>query len=123
MLKGLNPFAALTREVADRLVADHRLKREAEQRLSALLENYRALAEDPRYRAIYDELKLLLGEQLRHLVEVAATCKHCGSAANRIAVLQEVIIEPLETVWFERQQERAAEEQAQEPATVEDADA
>lgn len=116
-MKHLNPFAEITREIADKVLADHRLKRQAEQRLTALLKTYKALAEDPRYRAIYDELKLLLGEQLRRLVEKATACRHCGADANRITVLQEVIAAPLETVWFERAQEVETEEA--EPTNVE----
>ena len=105
-MRALYPFAELTREIANKVFEDRRLKRQAEQRLAALLASYKALADDPRYRAIYEELKALLGEQLRHLVEQATACRHCGPVANRITVLQEVIAAPLETVWFEHQQER-----------------
>ena len=106
----LNPFAELTREIAEKVLKDHRLKRQAEQRLATLLTTYRELAEDPRYRALYEELKLLMGEQLRQLVERAVACQHCSPYANRIQVMQECIAVPLETVWFERQQEVQAEE-------------
>lgn len=114
-MPALNPFAAITREIAEKVLADHRLKRQAEKRLAGLLATYKALAEDPRYRAIYDELKILLGEQLRRLVEKATTCRHCGADANRITVLQEVIAAPLETVWFERAQEVESAEAEETP--------
>ena len=111
-MRPLNPFAELTREIADKVLADRRLKRQAEQRLAALLAAYRDLADNPAYRSIVEETKLLLGEQLRRLVEQATRCAHCGPIANRITVLQEVIVAPLDTVWFERQQEAREEDEA-----------
>ena len=110
MPTSLNPFAALTREIAEQVLDDHRLKREAEQKLSRILATYKKLADDPQYRALYDELVSLMGDQLRRLVRHATACRRCGALANRITVLQEVVSAPLETVWFEREQAQASPE-------------
>ena len=99
----LNPFAALTREIADKVLADHRMKRQAEQRLTKLMASYRELVGDPRYQPLVQELRGLMGEQLRTLVQRATKCAHCGPLANRVTVLDELLVAPLEMVWFERQ--------------------
>mgnify|MGYP001592156695 CR=1 FL=1 len=105
MTSPLNPFARLTREIAQKVLADHRLKAQAEQRLKHLLASYEELAQDPRYKAIRQEMVLILGDYLRDLVEAAQKCPRCGPKAAQITTLQKVVAEPLEEVWFERQQE------------------
>jgi len=100
----LNPFAALTREITDTVLADHRAKRLAELRMKRLVAAYRELMDDPRYKAVRGELTTIMGEQLRSLVKTASVCPRCAPRAERITLLQEVIAAPLETIWFEREQ-------------------
>lgn len=104
-MTALNPFAQLTRDIAKKVLADHRAKLLAQRRLEKLLTAYEEMAQDPRYRAIRDELTLILGDYLRDLVESAQACPRCASKASKITLLQQVVAEPLEEVWFARQQE------------------
>ena len=120
-MKPLNPFAALTRQIALKVLADERLKAHAEARLGKLLAAYEEMAHDPRYLPIRQELTLVLGDYLRDLVDRAQACKHCAPLANRIAMLQKVVAEPLEEVWFARQHE-ALEPEGEEPETLDESD-
>lgn len=115
-MRGMNPFAALTHDIAQKVLEDHRLKRQAEKRLETLLAGYRELMEDARYTAIRQELVLAFGEQLRALVERAKACRSCASVANRIVLMEEVISAPLETVWFEQHRAPAEDEDAESPS-------
>lgn len=115
-MPSLNPFAALTREIAQKVLADHQLKRQAERRLKNLLAGYREMIDDPRYKAVRKELLLSFGEQLQRLVERAQTCHHCAPQANRIVMLKEFIAAPLETVLFEEAMEETAVDEAEEIA-------
>lgn len=102
-LSSINPFAALTREIADKVLADSLVKRQAEARLRKLMEAQRELVADPRYGPLVQEWRSLLGEQLRALVQQATRCRDCGHLANRVTVLDELLLAPLEMVWFDRQ--------------------
>lgn len=101
----LNPFAELTKEISEKVLAERHMKRLAEKRLEKLLSTYQKLVEDPRYKALYDELKIMMGDQLRSLVKRAEKCSNCAPYANRITILNSCIAEPLEMVWFEQSQE------------------
>lgn len=114
-MRALNPFAELQREIAERVLSDRRIKRQAERRLEKLMTTYKELIEDPRHRVAYEEWKGILGEQLRRLVDLATGCQRCGPLANRITVLQELIVTPLDTVWFEQAQEDQRDDEADEP--------
>lgn len=116
----LNPFATLTREIAAKVLEDHRLKAQAERRLKGLLCAYEEMVQDDRYKAIRQELTLVLGDYLRDLVDYARTCRHCVHKAERIHLLQEVVAEPLEAVWFERHQEAHEPEASSDAAMVEE---
>ena len=105
----LNPFARLTQTALAHVLDDVRTKAQAEARLRKLLTAYEELVQDPRYSPIKDELKLVLGDYLRELVECARKCPRCAPKAEPIRVFQEFIAEPLQEVWFARQQEEAAE--------------
>jgi len=104
----LNPFARLTREIAKKVLEDSRLKAQAEARLRHLLSAYEEMAQDSRYVAIRQELTLVLGDYLRDLVEHARKCPRCAPKAEPVAVMQKVVAEPLEEVWFARQRETLA---------------
>ena len=105
-----NPFKALTREIAEKVLTDYRIKAQAQRRLKRLLDSYGEMVQDPRYAAIRQELKLILGDYLRDLVQQATTCSHCASKAAPIHVLQQAVAEPLEEVWFSKEQDISKDE-------------
>ena len=98
----LNPFAHLPRELVAKVLAEFREKAQSEKRLAALLAEYGEMAQDPRYKSSRAETTLIMGDTLRDLVDHAVKC---GPLAAKVKLLQEVVAEPLEAVWFERQQE------------------
>ena len=103
-----------------KMLADSRVQQESERRIKRLFASYRKLAEDPHYKAIVDENKAVLGEQLRLLIDRAAKCRHCAPIASRIVVLQDVVVVPMEMLLFERQQSDLAAEDAQDEVDAEE---
>lgn len=118
MLPPTNPFAKLRAEVAAKVLSDYRIKAQAQRRLQRLLETYAEVAQDPRYKALRDELRLSLGDYLRDLVDRAQACPRCAPTAAPIVVLQRAIAEPLEEVWFAN--EHAEMPAGQDPLEPED---
>ena len=98
----LDPFKALTAPVLDRIFRAKREEREAERRFRRLLDTYRLIVQDTRYALVAEDLKAVLGRELAQLVSRARTCGHCGTQAERIHLLQEIISEPLQMAWAER---------------------
>ena len=107
-MRGLNPFGTLTRQLLSRVLEDRRVRAATERRLHTLLTSYEDLIQDSRYKDIRQELTLITGDYLRQLVETARQCAHCSAAAERVTLMQKVVAEPLEEVWFARAKEEDA---------------
>ena len=97
----LDPFKELTAPILERVFRERREEREAEQRFRRLLDTYRQIVQDSRYALVAEDLKAVLARELTQLVTLARKCGHCGAQAERITLLQEIISEPLQSVWLD----------------------
>lgn len=97
----LDPFAELTEPIRQRLFERGKRARLAEERFQRLLDTYKQILQDSRYKAASEDLVMVLGAELTELVRDARLCPKCGVKAERIRLLQEIVSEPLQSVWVE----------------------
>ena len=109
-MKLTNPFRALDGLQVDDVLRSLNEKANAEKRIQALSDSYRALLTDPRYQLIRQDIENTLCEQLRLLVKEASKCHNCCKRAERIRLLDEVLHEPIQAVWYSNTQSRIAED-------------
>lgn len=85
-------------------------RRNAQQRMEKILQSYREIVEDPRYKIVQEDVQRALGEQLALLVEEAVKCPHCVAFAMPVRMMSEVVSDPIEQVWYENQRARMESE-------------
>lgn len=101
-----NPFAWLTPAHWRQVKAQRAMAREAEARVKRVLAAYKDLVSAPAYQEVQQETETVLAEQLAKLLDTAGQCAHCAPIAARITVLKDVVLRPVQMVWYEAQQER-----------------
>lgn len=109
-----DPFAGLKGFVKDQIDRNLMSQWKAERRLKRLIGTYREMLEDTRYAIVREELRATLGYQLKRLVEKAQDCSHCAPMAERVTLLQQIVNEPVEAVWYEENRPKNPEVEAEE---------
>lgn len=101
-----NPFTWLSPANWRQARIQKAMAREAERRLLRVLSAYKDLVGSQKYQEVRQETETVLGEQLNKLLERAGQCPNCSPIAARITVLKDVVLRPVQMVWYEAQQER-----------------
>lgn len=101
-----NPFAYLSPEHWRETLAQRAAAREAEKRSQRVLSAYKDLVGSQAFKEVRDETDIVMAEQLNRLIEVAGKCAHCAPIAARIVVLRDIVLRPIQMVWYESQLER-----------------
>lgn len=109
-MKRTNPFELLDGTQVGEWLRSLKAQSEAEKRLKAIAGQYQEILGDPRYAGIREQLNQAMGEQLQLLVNEASQCSKCCKRAERIKLLDEVVNQPVQAVWYARMQERAHQE-------------
>ena len=104
-----NPFAPLSDETLRAMHQAEDRKRQAQAKYDQLVEAYRDILSDSRYKPIKDELLSVLSEQVEALIQMAADCSRCCVHAKQIQLMRNVIQVPLSEV-LASQDEHASEE-------------
>ena len=109
----LNPWSRKFLEqipVVNTILRRTRERHAADQRIKRILESYKEIVSDARYKIVQDEVKTALAEDLELLIEEAAKCNHCMKYALQIRLMQKVVLDPLEQVWYDNQRARLEEQ-------------
>lgn len=108
-MRPFNPFSRLGFEELKTVIRNRRQANEAEKRQKEIVKQYREIVQDPRYKAIREQLDEALGETLRRLVDMASECPRCSPRAERVRLLSEVVSQPYQVAFYANQQERVEE--------------
>lgn len=101
-----NPFTWLSPWQWRQLKSHRAMSRESEARVAKVLAAYKDLVKAPAYTEVRKETETVLEEQLTRLIETASQCAHCAPIAARIVLMKDVVLRPLQMVWYEAQVER-----------------
>ena len=101
-----NPFKWLSPEQWRQARLLKAMAEEAKLRHATVLSAYKDLVSAPRYEAIRKEAETVIAEQLDKLLATASQCAHCAPIAARIVVMKDVVLRPMQMVWYENQIER-----------------
>lgn len=109
----VNPYSARFLQqvpVLGTILRNRRRQASAQQRIEKVLQTYKEILQDARYKIVHEDVRRALGEQLALLVEKASECHSCSRYAMQVRMLQEVILDPVDQVWYDNQRARMEDE-------------
>lgn len=104
-----NPFDPVALQKGgffSQIFAFKKMQKQAEERFKRTLEMYHDMLLDPRYSEILKETEVVLGEQIRLIVEKARRGENCHAEAERVTLLMEIIRRPAEALYIENYREK-----------------